>query len=288
MTAPAQPAPVALQAAYAQQTQQLRNITVAALVAAWLGLRSWRDADIKRFLHSAEPILAASLRRMSATTSWYLTRSLRDLTGRPVPVPTPQLAYPRAGVDPAIVYARPFRDVWTALGDGKPLEQALQDGQRRLEKLAQTDLQLAKTHTAREVLAREDDIVGYRRVLEGAYSCVLCIVASTVRYHKADLMPIHPGCDCGIEPIHGDRDPGRIIDAPQLVGAHDAIADRFGRESPAAREIRGAFNDKGEPLLYRDVLISHEHGELGPILAVRGQKFTGPADVVDATVTASR
>lgn len=285
MTAPAQP--VQLQAAYAQQTQQLRNVTVAALVAAWLGLQSWRDPDIERFLQRAEPILAASLRRMSATTAWYLTRSLRDLTGRTRPVPTPQLEYPRGGVDPATVYARPFRDVWTAIADGKPLEQAVQDGQRRLENLAQTDLQLAKTHTAREVLAREDDIVGYRRVLEGAYSCGLCIVASTVRYHKADLMPIHPGCDCGIEPIHGDHDPGRTIDAQRLVDVHDAVHDRFGRDSPAAREIRGALNDKGEPVLYRDVLITHEHGELGPVLSVRGQKFTGPADVADATVTAA-
>jgi hypothetical protein len=130
---------------------------------------------------------------------------------------------------------------------------------------AATDLQLAKTHSSRFVLGGKDHVVGYRRVLEGRKSCGLCIVASTQRYHKDDLMPIHGHCDCGVEPIFGDADPGQVVDTSTLEGVHAAIEERFGVSDRSGRD----------PVDFRQVLVTHEHGELGPVLAVKGQQFTG-------------
>jgi len=44
---------------------------------------------------------------------------------------------------------------------------------------------------------------------------------------------------------------------------HSAIQKTFGMSARDAREID-----------YRKILVVHEHGELGPILAKRGNKFT--------------
>ena len=132
--------------------------------------------------------------------------------------------------------------------------------------MAATDLQLAKTHTTRAVLSGKDNVVGYRRVLTGRESCALCAVAATQRYRKDRLLPIHDGCDCGVAPIYGDRDPGQVIDPDQLEGIKASLAERFG-------------DDSGEVADYRKAIVVHEHGELGPVIAVRGQHFTGPDDL---------
>jgi hypothetical protein len=137
--------------------------------------------------------------------------------------------------------------------------------------MAATDLQLAKTQTAQATfLATGNHIVGYRRVLEGPHSCGLCVVASTRLYHRSDLMPIHPNCDCSVFPVvSSDRDPGPLLNAGTLADVHSAIAAAFGADSTAARAIPGLMNGEHKPALYRDVLIEHHHGEIGPVLGVR-------------------
>lgn len=258
-----------------QQSAQLRTTLLAALAGLWVRLGSWRETDVDRFVRLAGPFVQAAQQRMVALTAAYLSRQVAALTGEPLrhaPAPVGMLSEPLRGVPLAEEYARPFHDVWTALHDGKPLTEAVQTGRDRLENLAATDLQLAKTHSARQVMSGDRRIVGYRRVLEGAYSCGLCVVASTQRYHKADLMPIHPGCDCSVAPIVGDKDPGLVIDEQRLAGAHQAIADRFGKAEAGARAAGTVPN-------YRDVLVTHEHGEIGPVLAVRSQHWTGPSDL---------
>jgi len=76
----------------------------------------------------------------------------------------------------------------------KPLTEAVGRGQRRAKLLGLTDVELAVTHTVRERLADEPRYRFYRRVLTGMESCGLCVVASTQRYRKRDLLPIHPNC----------------------------------------------------------------------------------------------
>jgi hypothetical protein len=194
---------------------------------------------------------------------------------------------------------RPRRGVQIELGipgpterERKPLTAAVGDGERRVRSLALTDVELATTHTARERLADEPEVRFYRRVLTGAESCGLCIVASTQRYRKRDLLPIHPNCDCVVAPILGDQDPGRVINSSRVtdeaspVGetrsgvpvysaedlldanamtddVHNAIRETFGEMAFDARQID-----------YRKILLVKQHGELGPVLTVKRHKFT--------------
>lgn len=173
-----------------------------------------------------------------------------------------------------------------------PLTAAVGDGERRLRSVALTDVELAVTHAARDRLAEEPEVRFYRRVLTGAESCGLCIVASTQRYRKQDLLPIHPNCDCVVAPILGDQDPGRVINSTQIadevspVGVtrsgvpvysaedlldadvmtddvHNAIRETFGEMAFDARQID-----------YRKILLVKQHGELGPVLTVKRHKFT--------------
>lgn len=278
-----------------------RRLVLAMLAARWAALGSYRDADATKFLSWLLPFVQAGQQHMSTVTAAYLANLTGSLGAArsPVGVPARQVTGGALrGVDPAEVYRRPFQQVWYQLSLGKPLAEAVQAGAQRLQAVAGTDLQLATTHTARAVLEQQPNIVGYRRVLTGAENCGLCVVASSQRYHEADLMPIHPRCDCVVAPIVGEHDPGQVINSAMLttghlptslnrqgVGVysadhlldvgnllpdvHAAIRDTFGKSSADARTT----------VDYRHVITVHHHGEIGPVLTVKGQKFTGPAAI---------
>lgn len=293
--------------AYQAATIALRLRLTNYLTGIWKSLGTYRNQQMGQWTTTVVPVVEAAASQMATMTSGYLSAMEQIHTpglATPVPVGPVTIGQLRNGADPDEVYGRPFHAVWRdisagqaqrdahfdwagpteqdpvqpALPDDSFIDDAIQSGLERAVLTAQTDVQLAKTQTSQEVLAQDQHVVGYRRVLEGAYSCGLCIIASTQRYHVHDLMPIHPGCDCEVAPIYGDSDPGRLINAQHLGDAHAAIQERFGKSSSSARAIPGQFA-KGKPLLYRDVLISHEHGEIGPVLGIRGQKFTGPSDL---------
>lgn len=256
-----------------RQMLAVRVKLLTYIAALWAAQGQYRDAQQAGFARAAVVAVTAAQVTMSRLTAVYLADMVSRETGRvvaPATIPASSITTTELrGVDSATeVYGRPFVTVWTALSEGKPLEQAVEMGAKRATDLAATDVQLAKTHTAQRSMAREPAVVGYRRVLTNAKACGLCVVASTQRYHKADLLPIHPGCDCGIAQIIGTKDPGHVIDEQRLAQAHAAIAERFGTDAPDARDID-----------YRQVLVTHHHGEIGPVLAVRGQRFTGPPGI---------
>lgn len=292
MTAPAnQQRPNAAQiaatiAAYQAASGTLRLNLAAYITALWQSLGEYRNAQMAQFIAQVTPVVAGAQQQMASLTAAYLAAHQSAVLGTPLqPVYVNPAAVSgaavRNGVSPDEVYGRPFHTVWRQLGAAKEagtldqgsVDTAIKAGLDNAVSSAVTDVQLAKTHTSQQVMKADHRVVGYRRVLEGAHSCGLCIVASTQRYHKADLLPIHPACDCSEDPIYGTEDPGRIIDLQTLSDVHQAIADRFGRDSSAAKNIPGQYMD-GKPVQYRDVLITHQHGELGPVLAVKGQTFT--------------
>lgn len=251
-----------------QASAALRKRTLAMLGALFRNLDSWHQADAERFVPQAVRISTAAQKQTSHLTAASLDRYATTV-GEDLAPAEPLAGYVRDGVTPQQVYARPFSQLWWELGNGKPLQQAVEDAARRLENIAATDMQLAKTKTAQQVLSASEKVVGYRRVLEGTYSCGLCIVASTQRYHKDELMPLHPGCDCSVAPIFGDKDPGKMINLPALQAAHAAIEERFGTASPSARNIWGAKDAKGVQQTYRDVIIEHHNDEIGTVMDVR-------------------
>lgn len=227
----------------------------------WTDLGDYRDADIDRFVSTVVPVVAGGQRQVAALTDAYLASVGTVILGksvRPVGIPANVINYEALrGVPAAKVYARPGNVVWTALAGGVNLDEAVQRGLGRAMSITATDLQLARTHATRYAMANNDRIVGFRRVPSGGNVCELCSTASTQRYHRDDLLPIHPGCSCGVEPIYGTEDPGQVIDP--------------------------GTSDTGEPNTVdnpSDVVV-HDHGELGPVLAVKGQAFRGPDDLED-------
>lgn len=280
------PALMALVTGYAAQAATLRANLLAQVAELWNALGSYRTQQMSTFTKLFVPILTGAEQQMSALTSGYLAqhRALSlgtTVSPSSVKASTVTGSATRNGVDPTEVYERPFHQVWRDIGAGKDPSKAIDEGLTYAQNLAATDLQRTKQLTSQQAMKPVRGVVGYRRVLEGTYSCGLCIVASTQLYRKSDLLPIHPGCDCGIDPVYRDEHhptEGRVINLPQLQDIHAAIEETFGQSSPAARKIPGALVG-GKPVNYRDVIVTHEHGELGPVIAVKGRHFAGPSDL---------
>jgi hypothetical protein len=255
---------------------QVRRRVVQFVERYWRSMPAYRDADLDRFVKAVLPVVAGGQVQMAQLTASYLASIEQLITGqkvRPVPVrPRDVSTETLRGVPPTTVYRRPGVTVWMALQKGTAFPAAVSSGLNRALDIVTTDLQLARTHTARQSMEGSANVVGYRRVLTGGEDCALCAVASTQRYHVEDLLPIHPGCDCDVAPIIGDRDPGRIINQGLLDDTHEEIAARFGESSAGAGEIPNTS------ALYRDVMI-RTHGEMGPLLTIRGHDFTGPDDI---------
>lgn len=281
---PADPALVALAAAYQARTAALRASVEQLVRTLWTSLGSYRQAQMAQYVREILPRVLGAQQQMVALTSAFLSHQRQIALQEPfraIAVDPQQVTGPaaRLGADPAQVHARPFHLVWRQLDelphvDGA-IEQAIGAGLERAVDLALDDLQLTKNHTAAAVGAQDDKVRYTRRILEGTHSCGLCIVASTQRYHADELMPIHGGCDCSAQFVWTDEDPGQLLDLELLQDIHDRIEERFGASNPGAREIGGTAG----ALLYRDVLVTHQHGELGPILAIRGHEFTGPDQI---------
>jgi hypothetical protein len=251
---------------------QIRARVKDFLTRTWLGLGSYRDADIDRFVNRVLPVVLGSQRQVASLTDAYLAQvSAMTVGGSAAPLgirPAEVTGTALRGVEPRETYRRPAVELYTSLSNGNPFDQAVKDGLRRLISIGMTDLQLAKTHTARKVFESSNAVVGHRRTLTGSENCGLCRVAATQRYRKENLQPIHPGCDCGVAPIYGESDPGQVIDEQGLTDIHDAVAERFGDSASDARAID-----------YRKLILVENHGEIGPILTVKGQHFDGPSQI---------
>ncbi|AKZ59146.1 hypothetical protein SAM23877_6101 [Streptomyces ambofaciens ATCC 23877] len=238
---------------------------------SFLGLGSWRDADMRRFQRQALPIILAGERQVATLTASYLEQLYRDEDPRgrrarlDLDAVTGQAL---RGVDPSDVYERPFKELRAALGDDVSLDEAVNRGAHRLETLVKTDLQLARTHTVREVSADMPRFTYTVRELQGEYDCALCIIASTQRYHKRNLAPIHPGCDCLVKTVTADYDPGQVIDEETLERLHDLVEEAVGKADRGGRAVD-----------YRKIIVANDHGEMGPVLGFKGQRFTGPDDI---------
>jgi hypothetical protein len=257
-----------LLAAYVVASLATRNWVRDYVAQAWASLGRWDDAAAADFIGLVAPMLDAGRERMAELTATHLAQQTTLAVEHRLTFDTPTLELPSGsprGVSDEELLRRPFVATWTDLSRGKPLDVAVATGARRADSLAVTDLQLAKTTTARRALSADGRVVGYRRVLTGNESCARCVLASTQRYHVGDLMPIHPGCDCGVAPIVGDHDPGQVIDERTAEEVQQIVADDLGQK----------YVDAGGrgPIDYRKIIVTHDHGEIGPILAVRGQHF---------------
>ncbi len=244
--------------AYDSQVHAIRQQITAFGQAYWDSLPHYRASAVEDMIQAITPRVTAGQLRIADLTRAYLAQCARELGWKVVLPPIDQDEIRGArGVDPRIVYRRPAVDVYTALAAGKPLPQAAAEGRLRLTQLIGGDMQLAKVHASRQSMrGYPEEGRFYRRVLTGRENCALCVVASTQRYYRDDLMPIHPGCDCGVQPLPPGLAVNQVIDEDLLEQVHQITADRLGVSD------RGGRNPD-----YRKLLTVSEHGEYGPTLS---------------------
>ena len=247
---------------------------------AWVGLGSYRDADIDRLVGLIVPKVLAGQRQIANLTDGYLAA----LGGARAGV-EPKLvtgAAVRNGAEPEDVYRRPAKTLYTKLSEGMAYSNAEAEGFRRLQSLVSTDMQLA-------MRAQEDRSLRaggwkfFKRVLTGSENCAKCAIASTQRYRVGNLKPIHPGCDCTCEPLKTMTDPGQVIDENLLESIHELVGNELGLDENTvdrgARDLGlGKTDAKGNAISdYTDLIVTRNHGEYGPTLTWRKDKFTSAA-----------
>ena len=238
-----------LTAAYQSALKQTRHGVADRVGAVWSQLGSYRDRDIAPFLSRALPVVANGQRRAVALTSAYLSRKLDQ---GPVGLDAELLvgAAVRNGVAPAEVYARPFATVWTALSNGVLIASAIDSGLARLKATADMDVALSMRDALTAYTGRsEERIIGWIRVA-APQCCDYCQNIDGARTGPDEPQPLHNRCSCTAEPI-----------------------------------TRMTAADRSLPLLALGAVIAdtviHSHGELGPVIGVKGDSFTGPDDLSD-------
>jgi hypothetical protein len=258
-----------VQAAFRQQSLAVRT-RLQQFAAGQFAAGQYRDADLARFVRQVTPHVLAGRRQVSAMTDAYLTQVLQS-SGIKAPRRGPIDTAALRGVPVEDVYARPYQTVWTSLSNGNAYDAAIAAGAARLGALIATDLQMAKTYTARDVFSHSKGVTGYMRVPSGVNTCALCEVASTQMYSRDDLMPIHASCGCSVEPVTRENPWDQEAADQRLMDTHASVYDQLGMTDPGARAPD-----------YRHVVVTNENGEIGPVLGIRGQRFTGPGDIAAA------
>ena len=244
--------------AYDSQVHAIRQQITAFGQAYWDSLPHYRASAVEDMIQAITPRVTAGQLRIADLTRAYLAQCARELGWKVVLPPIDQDEIRGArGVDQRIVYRRPAVDVYTALAAGKPLPQAAAEGRLRLTQLIGGDMQLAKVHASRQSMrGYPEEGQFYRRVLTGRENCALCVVASTQRYYRGDLLPIHPGCDCDVQPLPPGLAVNQVIDEDLLEQVLQITADRLGVSDRGGRTPD-----------YRKLLTVSEHGEYGPTLS---------------------
>lgn len=261
----------------------VRKRVSARVERNWRTLGSWDQADVDRFLAATLPVVDAGQRRTISLTDAYLARATRT---RAVGLPVDDLvgAAVRNGAEPAVVYTRPFVQLWSALSDGARFMDAMNAAGVRAAQSASTDVSLSMRASAdafqvaspaQATGPAESKIIGWERVIDPD-ACAFCATASTQRYKSANLDPLHANCQCGIAPVFRENDRAiRDFNRQVLRNIKDANAGQSGNYWQA-RHFR-VDGQTGEVIL-PEVAV-HEHGELGAVLADAAHDFTGPAQI---------
>jgi hypothetical protein len=254
---------------------RLRDATIAQARAMWQRFGGPGDGNIDAFLAAIVPLIEGAQVAAARMVAGSFALQVRLETGTGVAVAIAPEAVTIAalrGTAAAEVYTRPVITMRKALADGLDFGDAMRLAGDRVEQLASTDLVMAEREAATVAAEADSRIVGYRRVLRGS-SCALCATASTQRYRRKNLMPIHSRCDCGVAPIIGSADPGQVINKP-LVRQLKAAAKATG--SKDYYKNRHVTVDENGNVTLPDVKVRN-HGELGPVLSVAQHAFSGPS-----------
>jgi hypothetical protein len=172
---------------------------VAALLALWAGFTAFYAGEAVATLGTQMArLVVAAQRSAGRLTEAHLRMQIRRMgfelpQGTIVDLPRDL----RLGAETADVYQRPVREVrYLESVEDVPRDEAVETARERLEKLALTDLQLARATSAQQVFYRFPQATGWRRVIhpELGNVCGLCIAAADRVYQRIERLALHPGC----------------------------------------------------------------------------------------------
>lgn len=203
--------------AYQNRLKAIRLQTSRALAVQWDQLDEYHSDSAEPFARKVVPIVTAGQMLAARTTNAYVSRLARI---QPVRL-TPAMVTGRAArnVDPLEEYQRPFGEVWSALGDGAPLDVAAERGKSRLNVLAVADVWLAMRATTAVIDAATPKITGWVRVAD-AGACDLCSAADGMPMSQAADLAGHPGCGCTSAPTFADTPESAPAD-PEATAVHE-------------------------------------------------------------------
>ena len=209
----------------------------------WNNLPDFRDERVEPFVSKVVPLVEAGQRRAISLTDAYISHMLGT---RPLGLDLSTLtgAAVRRGVDPAIVYARPFTTVWTSI-ETIGFAAAVIKGMNRLTSTAEMDVALSARDANQAYAGDSTRIMGWTRVADPG-CCDFCQMIDGAKVGSEDASPLHNNCSCTLEPIE--------------VGSNVSPSD-FVSFAPGS--------------VFDDVEIQ-EHGELGPVITNKRDNFTGP------------
>lgn len=192
---------VQLTARYNTLTRRYAAAAGSVVGQAWDRLDSWERADADRLVAMARPAVSTLSLRANAATSGYLSIVLDDR----LPVSTVVV---EPDWDSALIALR------RSLAAGEAWEQALVSGRIRSEAVGANAV-VRSGRLAAQVA--DDRVVGWTRTLS-AKACEWCQLVSTQRYRTAESADFgHDHCSCGVAPIIGDADPGRVVNQQLLT-----------------------------------------------------------------------
>jgi hypothetical protein len=248
------------------QDEILDNL-VEEILLLWSTFSAFYAGDlVQQFATDVAQLVLAAQRAAGQITEAHLREQVTEM-GFDLPSTTlvdlPDAL--RLGAYPDEVYQRPVRQLrYLHSVEDVPLEEAAQTARERLEKQAATDLQLARTLSAQQVLYRFPEASGWRRIIhpELGNVCGLCIAAADRVYQRIQRMDLHPGCKCTILPIVGEQDPGLVLNTEDLT--------RIYAQAGGTTESRALSKTRFEVKM---------NGELGAILIPQGESLKGPRQV---------
>lgn len=244
---------------YRAVAETTRQLTMRSALSSWDALGYYDGPAVEAWAARVAPLVDGASAQIGALTDAYVGAVLGE---SPLGVPSELLSSTALrDVDAEALLRRGGETVWTGISDGQPPDSAISAGRARIVEMIGTNLQLSHTHSARYLLGAKRT-TGYQRVPRGSKSCALCLLASTQRYHSDTLMPIHPGCHCAVLPFDGPAY-GHVIDPDKRDAVYDALEAQTGSRALTSEQ-------------YKQHVVVHNHGEIGPVLYRSDSYFTGP------------
>lgn len=195
----------------------LRARVADTVTRLWTVTAPHNRPQAEQFAAVVGPLVRGAATTQVSLTSGHLQRVAAAKIGRLVP---PIAINPHTVVDPTVrnvdpveLWQRPFHYAWHLLGEGHIRDAAMASGLSRALTIALTEVQLAKTVTAAQVLPQIDGVTGYRRITRGG-ACELCRDNTSV-LPPGEQMSIHDRCLCDLDPVTGDMPTPPEVALPQ-------------------------------------------------------------------------